>query len=174
MTEKKTTAIAYAALLCTVLVLLGYCAAFSIEAEDAQAEAQVLRTEMQELSDHNAELRDSLVTLSDEYHALYDDTHGCNETAWQQAGEFTICHYCSCPLCCGKRDGITSSGTVAEMGRTVAVDPDVIPLGSEVLLNGVVYVAEDTGVHGRVIDVYIDRHEQAKSMGSYTTNVCWR
>lgn len=174
MNDKITTAIAYAALLCTVLVLLGLCAMYSIEAEDAAAENLRLRQQILETEAHDTDLRAKLVTLSDEYHALYDDTHGCNESAWQQAGEFTICHYCSCPLCCGKRDGITSSGTVAEMGRTVAVDPDVIPLGSEVLLNGVAYVAEDTGVHGHVIDVYIDRHEQAAAMGSYTTNICWR
>lgn len=174
VTEKKLTAVSYAALICTVLLLLGYCAAFSVEAEDARAEAAILRLQMQELEAHDTDLRAKLVTLSDEYHALYDDTHGCNESAWQQAGEFTICHYCSCSVCCGKRDGITSSGTVAEMGRTIAVDPGVIPLGSEVLLNGVVYVAEDTGVHGNVIDVYIDRHEQAVDMGTYKANICWR
>lgn len=173
MNDKKTTAIAYAALLITVLVLLGYCAAFSIEAEDAQAEAQILRTEMQELSDRNAELRDSLVTLSDEYHRLWDETH-VEQTAWQDAGEFVITHYCNCTECCGKSDCITAMGTLAKIGRTVSVDPDVIPLGSEVLINGQVYIAEDTGVSGKHIDLYIDSHDQALSMGVYKTEVSWR
>lgn len=43
VTEKKLTAVSFAALICTVLVLLGYCAAFSVEAEDARAEAAILR-----------------------------------------------------------------------------------------------------------------------------------
>ena len=128
---------------------------------------------MQELSDRNAELRDSLVTLSGEYHRLYDETH-TEQTAWQDAGEFTITHYCGCPECCGKNDSITATGTLATMGRTVSVDPDVIPLGSEVLINGVVYIAEDTGVHGNVIDVYIESHEQALAMGVYRTGVAYR
>lgn len=175
MSNKITTAIAYAALLCTVLVLLGYCAVFSIEAEDARAEAAVLRMQVQEVQEHDTDLRAKLVALSDEYHALYDAcTPEINEPAWQPAGEFTICHYCSCDECCSKHDGITASGVPAVMGRTVAVDPDVIPLGSEVLLNGVVYVAEDIGVHGNMIDVYIDSHEQAADMGTYKANICWR
>lgn len=173
MNDKKTAAVAYAALLCTVLVLLAYCAAFNIEAEDARAEAAILRAEAQELSEHNAELRDALVTLSDEYHRLYDETH-TEQTAWQDAGEFTITHYCGCPECCGKNDGITATGTLAKMGRTVSVDPDVIPIGSEVLINGVCYIAEDVGVRGKVIDVYIDSHDQALSMGTYKTEVSWR
>lgn len=41
-------------------------------------------------------------------------------------------------------------------GHTIAVDPNVIPLGSEVLINGHEYVAEDIGgaVKGNVIDIY--------------------
>ena len=52
--------------------------------------------------------------------------------------------------------------------------PDVIPLGSEVLINGQVFRAEDTGVTGKRIDLYIDGHEQALAMGVYKTEVCWR
>lgn len=173
MNDKKLLTVACVALFCIVIVLVYYCGALSIEAEDAQAEATILRTEAQELSEHNKELRDSLVTLSDEYHRLYDETH-TEQTAWQQAGEFTITHYCGCPECCGKNDGVTATGTLAKMGRTVSVDASVIPLGSEVLINGNVYIAEDAGVHGNVIDVYIESHEQALAMGVYKTEVCWR
>lgn len=94
--------------------------------------------------------------------------------AWMPVGECRIYHYCGCRECCGKADGITKTGTEATMGRTVAVDPAVIPLGSEVLINGVVYRAEDTGVHGHTIDLYIESHEQAAAMGTYLTNVSWR
>ena len=76
--------------------------------------------------------------------------------------------------CCGKSDCITATGTLATMGRTVSVDPDVIALGSEVLINGVTYIAEDVGVRGKAIDIYIDSHSQALAMGTYKTEVCWR
>lgn len=71
---------------------------------------------------------------------------------------------------CGKsrnhpQYGITFSGTRATVGRTVAVDPKVIPLGSRVYikfpleysnLDGV-YIAEDTGrlVKGNIIDIFL-------------------
>lgn len=159
----KTIAIACAAALCTVisvLVLLCYCVKFGIEAEDAAAENKLLRERVAEL-----EARPMTIEL------VREEPDGA---AWQSVGECTITHYCNCTECCGKNDGITATGTVATMGRTVSVDPDVIPLGSEVLINGNVYIAEDAGVHGNVIDVYIESHEQALAMGVYKTEVCWR
>ena len=90
-----------------------------------------------------------------------------------------IYHYCECDRCCGKHEGdpaygITATGTRVTEGRTVAVDPEVIPLGSEVLINGHSYRAEDTGVHGDAIDIYVPDHEQAVQMGTYETVVLWR
>ena len=160
MSDKKLTTASFAALLCTVLVLLGYCAAFSIEAEDARAENKLLRERVQEL-----EARPLTIEL------VREEPEGA---AWQSVGECTITHYCGCVDCCGKSDCITATGTLAKMGRTVSVDQNVIPLGSEVLINGVVYRAEDTGVSGNHIDLYIDGHEQALAMGVYRTEVCWR
>ena len=160
MNDTKSTAIAYAALLCTVLVLLAYCAAFCIEAEDTSAENKLLRERVQEL-----EARPLTIEL------VREEPEGA---AWQSVGECTIAHYCGCADCCGKSDCITATGTLAKMGRTVSVDPSIIPLGSEVLINGIVYVAEDTGVTGKHIYLYIDSHEQALAMGVYKTEVCWR
>jgi 3D (Asp-Asp-Asp) domain-containing protein len=51
----------------------------------------------------------------------------------------------------------TKSGTCATAGRTVAVDPDVIPLKSELFIESVgSRIAEDTGgdINGQHIDVY--------------------
>lgn len=47
---------------------------------------------------------------------------------------------------------------MARTEHTVAVDPNVIPLGSKLLINGVVYTAEDIGskVKGKVIDVWVE------------------
>lgn len=63
--------------------------------------------------------------------------------------------------------GKTASGTTATSGRTVAVDPDIVPLGSEVEIvmpDGRVFrrIAEDTGgaVKGKIFDVHIDASDE--------------
>lgn len=87
-------------------------------------------------------------------------------TMTAQAETFTATAYCSCRKCCGKwADGKTASGTTPEQGRTIAVDKKVIPLGSIVLVDGVEYVAEDTGVKGKHIDIYFDSHKEALDFG---------
>ena len=83
-------------------------------------------------------------------------------------GEFKLTAYCACSKCCGKwADGITATGTTPVQGRTIAVDQDVIPYGSEVIINGHTYIAEDCGgsIIGKRIDVYFDNHEEALEFG---------
>ena len=94
------------------------------------------------------------------------------ETGWTSLGTFRITFYCPCQLCCGKyASGYTATGTEATEGRTIAVDPKVIPLGSKVRINGHVYVAEDTGVRGHTIDIFVNSHEEALRLGTYKTMV---
>jgi len=83
---------------------------------------------------------------------------------------YTLTGYCSCDICCGiYSNGITSTGTEVTAGRTIAVDPDVIPLGSKVVIEGLnnIYVAEDIGgaIQGNKIDVFFATHEQAWNFG---------
>lgn len=83
-------------------------------------------------------------------------------------GEFRITAYCSCSECCGQwADGITYTGTVATEGRTIAVDPGVIPLGSVVEINGSEYVAEDIGsaIKGKRLDIFFSDHNDALVWG---------
>ena len=95
------------------------------------------------------------------------------ETVAQLADElmptmFTVTAYCPCAVCCGdSADGITATGTVATQGRTVAVDPFVIPLGSTVVIDGHEYIAEDVGgaVDGNRVEIYFDSHEDALLWG---------
>lgn len=64
--------------------------------------------------------------------------------------------------------GITYSGVKAVEGRTIAVDPSTIPLGSTVYIDGVgIRTAEDTGgaIRGSRIDVFINNLEQARNFG---------
>lgn len=98
------------------------------------------------------------------------------ETAdeWTSLGEFKITAYCPCETCCGvwannRPDGIvyTASGEKAEAGKTIAVDPDVIPYGTEVKIGDHTYIAQDTGgaIKGSKIDVYYDDHDAALKHG---------
>lgn len=94
-------------------------------------------------------------------------------------GEFKVSYYCSCEACTGEwamnrpidEEGNervkTASGAVAEAGKTIAVDPDVIPYGTEVIINGHTYTAQDCGgaIKGNRIDIYCDSHEEALQNG---------
>lgn len=82
-------------------------------------------------------------------------------------GVCEITAYCACSICCGKSDGITATGTHATQGRTVAVDPSVIPYGSVVIINGHEYIAEDCGggIDGTQIDMFFNDHQEALNWG---------
>ena len=82
-------------------------------------------------------------------------------------GEFKLTAYCPCKRCCNKDDGITATWTQATQGKTVAVDPSVIPYGTIIVIDGHEYVAEDCGglIKGNIIDVYFESHEEALEFG---------
>jgi len=64
--------------------------------------------------------------------------------------------------------GMTASGTKATEGRTIAVDPSIVPMGWWVYIEGIGYRrAEDTGsaVKGKIIDVYYDSQEYVNKFG---------
>ena len=97
----------------------------------------------------------------------------------------TVTHYCICEKCCGKSPdepgyGITASGRYATPGVSIAVDTNIIPLGSTVMAdfgNGelVYYRADDTGslIKGNKIDVCMDSHESALNAGVKTATIWW-
>lgn len=92
----------------------------------------------------------------------------------------TVTHYCTCSTCCGWNTGITASGVVAAPGVTVAVDPEVIPLGADVLVDygdGEIhyYRADDTGggVRGAHIDLCMESHEAALEAGVKQATLWW-
>ena len=62
----------------------------------------------------------------------------------------------------------TATGTIPAEGRTIAVDPSVIPYGTQVYIDGYgVYVAEDCGgaIKGNRIDMYFESHQAACQFG---------
>ena len=67
---------------------------------------------------------------------------------------------------------LTASGRWVNIGEAVAVDPDIIPLGSTVTIGGKTYVAADTGVYGYTVDVLMT-HEEAHRAGVSRELVRW-
>ncbi len=89
--------------------------------------------------------------------------------------EFYITGYTpTCEHCCGKSDGITSSGTVATVGRTAAMHPidmDIfgIEYGDNIYIEGIgERVVEDTGCGRGVIDVACESHEECYKVTRYS------
>ena len=69
-------------------------------------------------------------------------------------------------------DGETASGAQTREGRTVAGDPNVLPLGTKIQVKGAgeysgVYLVQDSGrkINGQEIDIFIDDPAEAKKFG---------
>ena len=88
-------------------------------------------------------------------------------------GEFKLTFFCPCEICSEGFGHETSSGKTARSEHTIAVDPEVIDIGSKVMINGIVYTAEDTGggVKGDHIDIFVESHEETLKRGVLYTNV---
>lgn len=85
------------------------------------------------------------------------------------AAVYKVTAYCPCPKCCGEwSDGFTYTGDLAHEGTTIAVDPEVIPLGTIVYIEGVgERIAQDIGgaIDGNDIDLFFYSHEAALAFG---------
>lgn len=86
-------------------------------------------------------------------------------------GTFTITAYCGCDKCCGGKK--TASGTTPTEGRTIAADTSILPYGTQVVIDGIVYTVEDcgSGVRGNHIDIFFATHEKAVAYGRKTVKV---
>ena len=76
-----------------------------------------------------------------------------------------------CTHCCGKANGITASGTMAEVGRTVGAKG--IPYGTKIYIEGYgTYVVEDTGgFNTNVIDIAAASHDDCYKLTNYSVPV---
>ena len=95
--------------------------------------------------------------------------------------DVTITFYCceEYPHICGTGNGITASGRRVTPYVSCAVDTDIIPLGSTVMIehNGeMVYLrADDTGgsIKGNRLDIAVKGHQEALSLGVKTADIWW-
>ena len=93
---------------------------------------------------------------------------------YEYIGECTITYYCCEPYehICGTGTGLTATGIPVAPGM-VAVDPNVIPLGSTVIIDGQEYLAADTGgaIKGNHVDIAVPTHQEALDLGTKTAEV---
>ena len=162
-TNRRTRAYIALALASMVLAISLY-AHFIWELRALQARIDTAKAKLETLSVQMAE-----PTRSDELAAVEEPEPAVvEEPELEILGEFKLTAYCPCEKCCGEwADGITYTGTRATEGRTVAVDPSVIPLGSTVRINGHDYIAEDIGgaIKANRVDVFFDTHQDALQFG---------
>lgn len=91
--------------------------------------------------------------------------------AGDSLGTVVTSGYCNCTICCGQwSGGPTASGAYPSGNHTLAVDAynPIVPIGTQVIMNGVLYTVEDTGnlnANGVDFDVYYDSHSEALAHG---------
>ena len=127
----------------------------------AANERDILQQELIRLQQENSRLKARVEELKQE---KKDELQGRIED-WLETWEIDEAEATFYTRECGTGDGITYTGTKATVGRTVAVDPAVIPLGSWLYIQGIGWrCAEDTGsaVRGNIIDIYVGEGEKAR------------
>lgn len=111
----------------------------------------------------------------EELFAVDPDVQGSTSQG-ELLGTFKITYYCAekYPHICNAGPPYqTASGTIVTPGRTVAVDKEIIPLGTKLIINGHTYTAEDTGgaIVGNRIDIAVSTHQEALNAGIDVFNV---
>lgn len=116
----------------------------------------------------------SMITTENGYAYVKSEYLSDTETSLEYIGQFKISHYCCEPYkhICGDGKGLTRTGIPVHPGL-ISVDPNVIPLGSIVMIDGTEYIAEDTGgmIKGNKIDMAVQTHQEALNLGVYYTDV---
>ena len=83
---------------------------------------------------------------------------------WESLGTWKLTAYCPCEKCNGRgRAWTTASGAPMEAGKTVAVGG--LPFGTELMINGQIYVVQDRGVKGKHADILFPDHDSALAFG---------
>ena len=133
----------------------------AIAQENLQTEAEKNEELFRKISNIENDLDSANMTIkdlkSDEYELVY-------------MGDFKLSYYCDerYPHICGAGIGKTASGKATEIGWTVAADTSVIPMGSIIYIEGFGFrevMDVGGGVKGQHIDILVDTHANALSMG---------
>lgn len=124
------------------------------------------------VEDKNSKSKNTEAKINEEVKKAKDDSK-------RSLGTFKLTAYCGCSKCCdqyaenrpvdknGKEIVYGSIGRVLRQGTSIAVDPNVIPYDTKVVIDNHEYIAHDTGgaIKGNKIDVYFDNHQEALNFG---------
>ena len=134
---------------------------YEIEKTKVETFSKDLNATHSELDEANKTINDLNKTIvdlkSEEYKLVY-------------LGNYKITHYCDerYPHICGG-NGMTASGKPTEIGWSAAADWDVIPKGTIIYVQGVGWrEVQDVGggVNGDHIDVLVEKHTEAMTLGT--------
>lgn len=125
------------------------------------------------LTDTLIEKENQYKLLQDEYSSVLQDNAYLEGqvdelSKWRELGTFRITCYWMGE---DKYGDLTSTGTKAQINHTIAVDPNVIPYGSIILIDGKEYIAEDCGgaIKNNIIDIWVKN--ESNSFGVKYTKV---
>lgn len=149
---------------CTVcLLIIGVIESNKTElyatAEEQQQTIKNLKTEIAKL---NFEIEERKLEIQQELQTEQEKP----QERWVSIGDFKITYY-----------GLditttTATGKTPEVGKTIGVDPEVIPYGSTVKIDGEVYEAQDTGAYkGNLIDILCESEAVSAKLGTHTSEV---
>lgn len=129
--------------------------------EQLKAEQAETKTKLQYIEAQNKTLQKEQQQLREKIERLQKEaSRGSTE---RKTRTMNISWYCACVKCCGKSNGITSSGRHVKEGVTMA---STLPPGTWVYIDTVGWRRDDdNGVGDGHIDVYVDSHERALQLG---------
>lgn len=118
----------------------------------------------------SADIKNSKDTTSDN---LSGEKGVGNYKKGKNLGSFRLTAYCPCRICSEGWGRSTSLGVKAKARHTIAADKRLLKLGTWVIINDQLYRVEDTGgaVHGRVIDIFFNKHSDTTKFGTRNANV---
>ena len=172
---RRTSAVFLILLLCLCSALWGMAAAKAIDGPQETRETVPMETPVE------AESAAPAPAIEPEEDAENEQIEAALLARSTALENCTVTFYCAerYKHICGTGDGIAYDGTPVLPWATCAVDPDVIPLGSTVMVDlGDGYglrtlVANDTGVSGNHIDICVSGHAEAEQLGRRTATVYW-
>lgn len=164
LSRKGVITLGLAFVVAIILSGVGFAKAYSIQAAYEEQSKQ-MELYKQELKDTQNQLSEYI-----QYKAMYEciqvERNQLQEqvdelSKWKALGQFTITYYWPGEDIYGS---LTSTGVIAQEGKTIAVDPSIIPYGSTVLIDGKEYLAQDCGgaIKGNKIDIFSEYPKQER------------
>lgn len=164
LSKRGSVTIVLAMVMCLLLIGMGIVEYHSLtdKISDQAAQLKLYKEEVQILQNEakeNISYKAMYECMTVERNALQKELDEIKN--WSSLGQFVITYYWPGE---DKYGRLTSTGNIAKEGKTIAVDPTVIPYGSIIKINGNEYVAEDCGgaIKGNKIDIFVENPKHQK------------